>query len=90
MSIELYDRHIVDGAPPMNRVPLARRVQVTWLREFDPGAVAYIWHAGTKAGIVQDSLAACGFETRSPQGVAYVPFSDRVIVADAGDGSVRR
>jgi hypothetical protein len=30
-----------------------------------PGAVAYIWHAGTKAGIVQDSLAACGFETRS-------------------------
>src|SRR6202035_3451467 len=31
-----------------------------------PGSVAYIWHAGTKAGIVQDSLAACGFETRSP------------------------
>src|SRR6202022_3912005 len=29
------------------------------------GSVAYIWHAGTKAGIVQDSLAACGFETRS-------------------------
>src|SRR3984893_9884559 len=28
-------------------------------------SVAYIWHAGTKAGIVQDSLAACGFETRS-------------------------
>jgi hypothetical protein len=28
MSSELYDRHIVDGAPPMNRVPLARRVQV--------------------------------------------------------------
>src|SRR6202030_4273355 len=28
-----------------------------------PGDVAYIWHAGTKAGIVQDSLAACGFET---------------------------
>ena len=27
--------------------------------------MAYIWHAGTKAGIVQDSLAACGFETRS-------------------------
>jgi hypothetical protein len=26
---------------------------------------AYIWHAGTKAGIVQDGLAACGFETRS-------------------------
>jgi hypothetical protein len=25
----------------------------------------YIWHTGTKAGIVQDSLAACGFETRS-------------------------
>src|SRR6202051_2845586 len=30
-----------------------------------PGSVAYVWHAGTKAGIVQDSLAACGFETRS-------------------------
>src|SRR5947207_7068102 len=30
-----------------------------------PGSVAYICHAGTKAGIVQDSLAACGFETRS-------------------------
>jgi hypothetical protein len=29
------------------------------------GSVAYIWHAGTKAGIVQDSLAACGFETRA-------------------------
>ena len=25
-----------------------------------PGSVAYIWHAGTKAGIVQDSLAAMG------------------------------
>ena len=32
-----------------------------------PGSVAYIWHAGTKAGIVQDSLAACGFETRLGQ-----------------------
>jgi hypothetical protein len=30
-----------------------------------PGSVAYIWHAGTKAGIVQDSLAACDFETRA-------------------------
>src|SRR5205814_4638837 len=29
------------------------------------GSVAYIWQAGTKAGIVQDSLAACGFETRA-------------------------
>jgi hypothetical protein len=29
-----------------------------------PGSVAYIWHAGTKAGIVQDSLAACGFELK--------------------------
>ena len=29
------------------------------------GTVAYVWHAGTKAGIVQDSLAACGFETRA-------------------------
>src|ERR1700738_2196358 len=30
-----------------------------------PARWPYIWHAGTKAGIVQDSLAACGFETRS-------------------------
>src|SRR5881392_401435 len=30
-----------------------------------PGSVGYIWHAGTKAGIVQESLAACGFETRA-------------------------
>ena len=34
-------------------------------RTLFPGSVAYIWHAGTKAGIAQDSLAACGFETRS-------------------------
>jgi hypothetical protein len=30
-----------------------------------PGAVVYVWHAGTKAGIVQASLEACGFETRA-------------------------
>jgi len=31
-----------------------------------PGSVAYIWHAGTKAGIVQDKLSRpAGFETRS-------------------------
>ncbi|WP_085561966.1 site-specific DNA-methyltransferase [Burkholderia pseudomallei] len=30
-----------------------------------PGDVAYIWHAGTKAGIVADSLVACGFEIRT-------------------------
>ena len=29
------------------------------------GTVAYVWHAGTKAGIVQDSLDACGFEARA-------------------------
>ena len=29
-----------------------------------PGAVAYVWHAGSKAGIVQDSLDRCDFETR--------------------------
>jgi DNA modification methylase len=28
------------------------------------GDVAYVWHAGTKAGIVQSSLEACGFEVR--------------------------
>src|SRR6478672_3929674 len=30
-----------------------------------PARWPIFWHAGTKAGIVQDSLAACGFETRS-------------------------
>jgi hypothetical protein len=30
-----------------------------------PGTVVYVWHAGTKAGIVQDSLETCGFETRA-------------------------
>lgn len=29
-----------------------------------PGAVAYVWHAGTKAHIVADSLAAVGFGIR--------------------------
>jgi DNA modification methylase len=30
-----------------------------------PGDVAYVWHAGTKAGIVADSLTACGFAIRT-------------------------
>jgi hypothetical protein len=30
-----------------------------------PGTAAYVWHAGTKAGIVQASLEACGFDTRA-------------------------
>lgn len=30
-----------------------------------PGDVAYVWHAGTKADIVADSLAASGLEIRS-------------------------
>src|SRR5689334_17391298 len=30
-----------------------------------PARWPIFWHAGTKAGIVQDSLAACGFETRA-------------------------
>ena len=29
------------------------------------GAVAYVWHGGLHAGVVRDSLAACGFEIRS-------------------------
>jgi DNA modification methylase len=29
------------------------------------GEVAYVWHAGTKAMVVAQSLAACGFEIRS-------------------------
>ena len=29
------------------------------------GDVAYVWHAGTKPGIVQTSLEACGFEVRT-------------------------
>jgi len=30
-----------------------------------PGDVAYVWHAGKYAGIVQESLEACDFEIRS-------------------------
>lgn len=30
-----------------------------------PGSVAYVWHAWSKANIVQDSLEACKFTTRS-------------------------
>lgn len=30
-----------------------------------PGEVAYVWHAGTKANIVADSLLACGFDIRA-------------------------
>lgn len=30
-----------------------------------PGEVAYIWHAGSKAHIVAESLLACGFEIRA-------------------------
>lgn len=30
-----------------------------------PGDVAYVWHAGLFAGVVGESLAACGFQLRS-------------------------
>ena len=30
-----------------------------------PGTVAYVWHAGIKAGIVQASLEACSFDIRA-------------------------
>ena len=30
-----------------------------------PGEVAYVWHAGNKAGIVADSLQACDFDIRA-------------------------
>jgi len=33
--------------------------------ELFPGAVAYVWHAGTMAHIVAESLAATGFQIRS-------------------------
>jgi DNA modification methylase len=33
--------------------------------EHFPGDVAYVWHAGLRAGVVADSLKACGFELRS-------------------------
>jgi hypothetical protein len=46
-------------------VPQLRRADWREAWALFPGSVAYIWHPGTKAGIVQDSLAACGFETRS-------------------------
>jgi hypothetical protein len=43
--------------------------------------VAYIWHAGTKAGSVQDSLAACGFETRA-QTVMFFNFIEHYNIGD--------
>jgi hypothetical protein len=30
-----------------------------------PGSVAYVWHAGRHTSVVQDSLAAVGFEVRA-------------------------
>lgn len=30
-----------------------------------PGNIAYVWHDGNMAGVVQDSLTACGFKTRA-------------------------
>jgi DNA modification methylase len=30
-----------------------------------PGDVAYVWHAGLFAGVVEESLASCGFNVRS-------------------------
>jgi DNA modification methylase len=33
--------------------------------ELFPGTVAYVWHAGRYASIVQDSLSSVGFEVRS-------------------------
>ena len=50
-----------------------------------PGSVAYIWHAGTKAGIVQDSLAACGFDTRSQIIWAKNNFRDRTAISPDGN-----
>ena len=42
-----------------------------------PGAVAYIWHAGTKVGIVQDSLDRCDFENSGADRLGQKPFRDR-------------
>ena len=33
--------------------------------ELFPGSVVYVWHGGLMAGVVADSLTACGFELRS-------------------------
>src|ERR1700736_4750454 len=75
MSAGLRDRPRPGRQPRVGTAPNSfsgvgpPRLKLAWVpREawaLFPGSVAYIWHAGTKAGIVQDSLAACGFETRS-------------------------
>ena len=43
------------------------------------GSVAYVWHAGTKAVIVAQSLEACGFQIRS-----QIIWANRILSSAAG------
>jgi hypothetical protein len=59
------------GIPGLGRsVPKSADWREAWA--LFPGSVAYIWHAGTKAGIVQDSLG-------SPVCLSLATFGPRLI-----------
>jgi hypothetical protein len=53
------------GARSLGKVENDERADWSEAWALFPGAVVYVWHAGIKAGIVQTSLEACGFETRA-------------------------
>jgi DNA modification methylase len=57
--------HVPLGARALGKVENDDRADWTEAWALFPGAVVYVWHAGTKAGIVQHSLESCGFETRA-------------------------
>ncbi|HWO86591.1 MAG TPA: site-specific DNA-methyltransferase, partial [Stellaceae bacterium] len=57
--------HVPLGARALGKVANDDRADWSEAWALFPGAVAYVWHAGTKAGTVQASLEACGFETRA-------------------------
>jgi len=53
------------GARAVNKVNNDNRSDWSEAWELFPGNIAYVWHAGKFAGIVQDSLERCGLEIRS-------------------------
>jgi hypothetical protein len=57
------------GARALGKVTNDDRADWSEAWRLFPGAVAYVWHAGTKAGTVQASLEGCGFD---------IPGADRL------------
>ena len=65
-----YDPAWRHRAMPSQRTAVGRVAnddQADWSRAFQhfPGDVAYVWHAGLKAGVVAASLDSSGFQVRS-------------------------